>query len=170
MEDKQKHPFFSRPIVWIIAMLVVAGVIFLSSNSGLVPNGEPRRQSRTYQVVLTSNNSDIVGYDVLLQYNPATTKIGTVTSLVDGFEVVQKKADEGVLAVTSIKLPGEKEGSIFSNTPTLEVPVVYEGNEQIRDIEVIARYEKNSTKMVDSKLNILYQSKDVKILLERQDQ
>jgi hypothetical protein len=149
-----------------MATLVLLGLLSLFYNKAKVVDKPIVAQNVVYNAILSSAGKDVVGYDAILQFDPKTTHIGVVRSHIKDFDVVQNIAGDGVLTLTVIKLPTSKEGTVFDKTLALEIPVTYSSADATR-VKVISMYQKNTTKMVDSKLNVLrLETPGVSIVLE----
>ncbi len=146
----------------IVLIAVAVAVLLLLYRQGKPSSSEMNRRqvgSVTHKVVLSSAGKDIVAYDLMLKYDPATTQVGEITSLVSDFDVVQKTAAPGILSVTVIKLPTVKSGTVFDHTEALRIPTTYSAPSNT-GVSIIEQYQNSTTKMISSDLDIIRPNDD----------
>lgn len=94
-------------------------------------------------VAMNSEGRQVVGYNLIIQYNPATVQVGKITSAISDFTVNQSEINRGFIVIDGNKAPTSTASSVFSNTPVINVPVTVNsaGNFTIRLVEKNGRDE-----------------------------
>jgi len=104
----------------------------------------------TYQIIASSDNQNIVGFDFIIEkeaINNSSTL--TASSLLSSFSLYQKEK-ENFLILTGIKKLDFNESTVFNETPIIEFKSTTPIKIKLRD-----NWEKYTSKLVDSKNNIL---------------
>ena len=74
-------------------------------------------------VIANSSGKDIVGFDIVLDYNPEQFELQSAEANAGGFKV-SSSTKKGILAVSGYKLIGEKNQTVFSNTQIATITLV----------------------------------------------
>ena len=101
-----------------------------------------------------SMGKNIVGYDALLVYDHSALKLQSAKSAITDFTIF-KFERPGHLSITAVKNLNSKEPTILNNAPMIEL-VFKTIKPGTFSIEIQPDIDKESTKMVDEKTNILY--------------
>ncbi len=149
--------------VWVVlGVLLLLGFLlfglFGKNSSQLSPAGQ--KEEQTYTITMSSGGNDVVGYDVILSYDPKMVTVGTVKSLDSQFQVVQSNAKEGMVAITAIKLPSAQGSSVFENKAVLTIPVT-QVKGQKDAVRIVQELENNTTKLINKDNQKVYLSDDM---------
>ncbi len=77
----------------------------------------------TIAVFADSDGKDVVGYDVLFDYNEGQFEFKSAVSNASGFKV-SASTQKGILALSGYKSVGEKQPSVFANTQIATVVLI----------------------------------------------
>jgi len=106
--------------------------------------------SLNYQVIASSNNYDITGFDLLVELeNAADLKDVTVSLLLSSFSLYQTKK-ENFLILTGVKKLNFSQPTVFSNTPLVEIKLTKPVKINLKNT-----WGKYTSKLVDNQNNIL---------------
>lgn len=143
--------------VFFFAGLVLFGMLRKDSSQ---PSPSAQKEEKTYTITMSSGGNDVVGYDVILSYDPKMVTVGTVKSLDPQFQVVQSNAKEGMVAITAIKLPSAQGSSVFENKAVLTIPVT-QVKGQKDAVRIVQELENNTTKLINKDNQKVYLSDDM---------
>lgn len=99
-------------------------------------------------VVGNSNGNDVVGYDLLVQYDVKNFTVGATTSLQQGFTLF-KRMSNGVVSLTGIKNPSNTQVSAWDNTSVAEIELLPKQT-GTQTVSIISQKGKEKTQYVDS--------------------
>lgn len=74
----------------------------------------------TIQVYANSDNKPIVGYDVILNYNPEVVSLTSNASLLTDFQSIVQKGKNNI-KIVAFKNPASQKSIVFANTPLVEI-------------------------------------------------
>lgn len=162
----------TKTVLLIVLILVAAAFLYGAfiapgSQKGSMTQENVQKEDATYLVTMSSGGNDVVGYDVILTYDPKTTSVGTVKTLDNQFQVVQSNAQEGVVAITAIKLPAEQGVSIFDRKPVLSIPVT-QVKGQTDAVRIVQEMDNNTTKLINADSQKVYLSDDMVQIQQKQ--
>lgn len=151
----------------LLVVLILVGAAFLygsfiapgAKKDSMMGESAPKEE-KTYTITMSSGGNDVVGYDVILSYDPKMVTVGTVKSLDPQFQVVQSNAKEGMVAVTAIKLPSAQGSSVFENKAVLTIPVT-QVKGQKDAVRIVQELENNTTKLINKDNQKVYLSDDM---------
>lgn len=125
------------------------GIMALQQKNDRVATG----QSVEVTVSLDSDKKDVVGYDVLLKYDPDAVDFVNTSSLIPSFSAVPVARD-GLVSVTGYKALGANDPTVFSNTPVLRF-VFTAKQKGTHTFSVLPSSGKQKTRIIDVDLNRL---------------
>ena len=104
----------------------------------------------TYQILASSYNHDIVGFDFIVEKEDMTdSSILTVSSLLPSFSLYQTKK-ENFLILTGVKKLNFSQPAVFSETPVVEIKLTKPVKINLKNT-----WGKYTSKLVDNQNNIL---------------
>jgi len=104
----------------------------------------------TYQILASSYNHDIVGFDFIVEKEDMTnSSILTASSLLSSFSLYQTKK-ENFLILTGVKKLNFSQPTVFSNTPLVEIKLTKPVKVNLKNT-----WGKYTSKLVDNQNNIL---------------
>lgn len=107
----------------------------------------------TVAVIADSAGDDIVGFDVLVDYNEGQFEFRSATVNASGFKIATS-TQKGVLAVSGYKTLGEKNTAVFNNTQIATITLVPKQTGSFR-IAPVSSVGKATSKMVTAAKQII---------------
>lgn len=152
LEESSKVATSQNPsvVTETVAPIPTEGVFSLTAGQSAVAVNMPV----TVILQADSNGKAVVGYDLILQYDPAGLEITGATSLLPDFTVYPiKSADH--YSVTATKKIASKDPSVFSETAVLQLVVTPKktGN---HTLQLISTLGNEKTQMVDETTKVIY--------------
>lgn len=149
-------------VLLVVGVLLILGLLLfgLFGRNSSQPAPSAPKEEKTYTITMSSGGNDVVGYDVILSYDPKMVTVGTVKSLDQQFQVVQSNAKEGMVAITAIKLPSAQGSSVFENKAVLTIPVT-QVKGQKDAVRIVQELENNTTKLINKDNQKVYLSDDM---------
>lgn len=100
----------------------------------------------SFAVIADSAGKDIVGFDIVLDYNPAQFELQNAAANAGGFKV-SSSTKKGILAVSGYKLVGEKNPTVFANTQIATITLIPKQTGSFK-ISPVATMGNASSKMI----------------------
>lgn len=100
------------------------------------------------QISASSDDKDIVGYDIIVKAAPSVFTTVTARSLIPDFQVYTKKEGD-VILITGVRMVSSTEKHILSNTPLVELSMTASSAGSV-SLSVAKTAGSEVTKMVDA--------------------
>lgn len=128
-----------------------------SGQQGGVESSFTVGSAKTVSVTMDTQSKSVLGYTLVIQYDPAQLTIGKITSAVPAFTASQIEATPGYIVVDGVKSSPDNTPVVFNNSPILNVPVTARtsGNYTLRLVE---SHNKDEAKFYDETMAPFYPS------------
>ena len=102
-----------------------------------------------------SSEKDIVGFDILLTYDPAILDVPTVTSMNSHFQIASFTKKRGFVSVTGTKSSVNQGTNVFTNTPLVKLTFSPLKVGSV-DISIQQQVNTEKTKFIDTSFQHIY--------------
>lgn len=114
-------------------------------------------RARTVAITMDTAGRQVLGYNLILQYDPNTTTIGKITSAIAQFTAYQKETTPGYIVIDGVKTATDNTPIILSNKAILNVPVTVK-SEGMHTLRLVDKNNKDEAKFFDETMNPYYPS------------
>src|SRR5207247_765245 len=108
---------------------------------------------------------DVVGFDILIKYDPEAFSFSSLSSLTSKYQVYKNLKDD-YITMTGVQPPQNQERSLLNDTRLVELTVIPKKTGTYK-FEIVPKFGKETTKFVDNKTKRYYpQTSDLTVNID----
>lgn len=106
-------------------------------------------------VTMNTEGRQVVGYNLIIQYDPNQMKIGKIVSTIPQFTAYQNEATPGYIVIDGVKTSTDDTPVVLTNQQLLTVPVTVK-SEGVYTLRLIEKNNKDEAKFFDENMTPYY--------------
>lgn len=104
---------------------------------------------------MNTDGKNVLGYNLIIQYDPSQVTVGRVASAVPAFTATQTERTPGFIVIDGVKSSPDNTPVIFSNSPILNVPVTVK-SAGTYSLSLVEKNDRDEAKFFDETMTPYY--------------
>lgn len=111
--------------------------------------------AKTVTVNMNTEGKSVLGYNLIIQYDPSQMAVGKVMSAVPAFTAAQTERTPGFIVVDGVKSSPDNTPVMFNNSPILNVPVTV-NSAGTYELRLVEKNDRDEAKFFDETMTPYY--------------
>lgn len=111
--------------------------------------------AKTVAINMNTEGKSVLGYNLIIQYDPSQITIGKITSAIPAFTATQNERVPGFIVVDGVKSSPDNTPVMFNNSPILNVPVTA-NSAGMYELRLIEKNDRDEAKFFDETMTPYY--------------